>query len=62
MDKTHKIIIALLIIAILFFVISIIINFSISNLTLPKQSTGSPGDAGSVKLYVEESKNVRGGG
>lgn len=65
MDKTQSIIVALLIIAILFSVISIIINFSVSNINIPKAKVAghaSSIDAGNsgISLIVEKS-NARGG-
>ncbi|MBS3064746.1 MAG: hypothetical protein J4472_02945 [DPANN group archaeon] len=58
MDKTQGIIVALLIIAILFSVISVIINLSVSNINIPKAKTAgqvSSIDAGNggINLVVE---------
>jgi len=59
MDKAQSIIVALLIIAILFSVISVIINLNVSNIDLPKVKVvgrASSIDAGNggIGLVVEE--------
>ena len=59
MDKTQKIIVVLLIISILFSAVSIVINLSVSNISIDNKTSGSVldrGDRGSVSLFVEENR------
>lgn len=64
MDKTQGIIIALLIIAILFSVLSILINFSVSDINIPKAKVAgkvSSIDSGSGAINLVVEKNNAGG-
>ena len=57
MEKIHKIIITLLILAILFSIFSVIINLSISNISVLKYKADnkiSKRGAGEINFYVEE--------
>ena len=65
MDNAHKIIVILLILAILFSLVSILINFSVFNFnSSPGQrnsGTKVGGSSGEVSFYLEESANAGGG-
>lgn len=64
-DKAHRIIIILLILAILFSLVSILINFSVFNFNFSPGQRNSDikvgGSSGEVSFYVEESANAGGG-
>ena len=64
MNKTQKIIIAVLILAILFSSLSIFISFSAMKLYYPQKDISgravSSGNAGGIQLVVESSTNSKG--
>ena len=64
MDKTQKIIVALLIIAIVFSVFSIFFSVSVSNVNIPERENVTPGELGgegNVFLMIEGSPSGRDG-
>jgi hypothetical protein len=63
MERSHKIIVLLLVLAIIFSVVSIAINLFASNITVPDRVTGQVvGDSGGGVSFVVERNNVEGAG
>ncbi len=64
MDKTQKIIVVLLIVAILFSVVSVIISLSVNNVRFPEIKVAQPrpnSASGEIGLFIE-GNNAGGGG
>ena len=64
--ESQKIIVVMLIVAILFSVVSIVINLAASNIDFPRYSAqsyykkGAVNNAGNIQLYVEENSGSGG--